>query len=149
MNNDANHLGSVLTIHHFVFNSIRFERKGFKQQDQEIKTKIGVQVKKTDADKYTVMLQVTAEKDNEYEASVSISGYCEIDDNAPQKDLILQVNAPAILFPYVRAQLSLLTAQPETEPIVLPVINFQEIYELSKEGSPVEKDPGNSSGKKI
>lgn len=46
---------------------------------------------------------------------------------------MLKVNAPAIMFPYVRAQLTLLTAQPETEPIVLPVVNFQKIYEKSKE----------------
>lgn len=120
---------SILTIHHFVFNTLHFERKGFKQNTKEISTKIGVQVNQTDKNKYTVVLQVTAEKANEYEVCASISGYCEIDDNAPQKDLILQVNAPAILFPYVRAQLSLLTAQPETEPVVLPVINFQQIYE--------------------
>lgn len=132
MSKQDNHVESILRIQHFVFNELHFERKGFRQDSEDISTKIGVQVKKTDTNKYTVVLQVTAEKENEYEVQASISGYCEIDDDAPQKDIILQVNAPAILFPYVRAQLSLLTAQPETQPIVLPVINFQQIYELSK-----------------
>ena len=78
---------------------------------------------------------MSIEKKGEFKTDISISGYCEIDDNHPQLDTILRVNAPAILFPYVRAQLSLLTAQPEMSPIVLPVVNFQKIYEHSKENA--------------
>lgn len=129
---------SVLKIHHFVFNSIHFQRKGFRQNqkdDSELSLQVKVNVKKTNVNNYIVTLDLDVEKENEYISSVSLSGYCEIDDNADKKDAILQVNAPAILFPYARAQLSLLTAQPETEPIVLPVINFQQLYEHSTKGS--------------
>lgn len=131
---------SVLKIHHFVFNSIHFQRKGFRQNQKDdsersLQVKVNVNVKKTSTDNYIVTLDLDVEKEDEYIASVSLSGYCEIDDNADKKDVILQVNAPAILFPYARAQLSLLTAQPETEPIVLPVINFQQLYEHSTKGN--------------
>lgn len=91
-----------------------------------------VSVEKVEANHYTVTLQVDFEKVDEYMASVSISGYCEISDDTANLKELLRVNAPAILFPYARAQLSMLTAQPETEPIVLPVVDFQRMYEQSQ-----------------
>lgn len=131
-----NNSSSILRIHHFVFNTIHFQRSGFRQKGKtDIPAQVKVNVQKTDSNNYIVTLDVIVEKENEYTASVSISGYCEIDDGAKDKDIVLQVNAPAILFPYARAQLSLVTAQPETEPIVLPVINFQQLYENSSRES--------------
>ena len=122
-----------LTIQHFVFNKIIFERTGFKNDVDDLPASFSVQVEKQGDNHYIVTLDVGIEKKDEFSALASISGYCEIDDNHPQRDIMLKVNAPAIMFPYVRAQLTLLTAQPETEPIVLPVVNFQKIYEKSKE----------------
>lgn len=130
-----NSVESVLKIHHFVFNVIHFQRIGFRQEqanNSDLPLQVKVNVQKTSANNYIVTLGLDVEKEKEYTASVSISGYCEIDDNADKRDAILQVNAPAILFPYARAQLSLLTAQPETEPIVLPVVNFQKLYQQSQ-----------------
>lgn len=126
-------LRGELTIQHFVFNKISFERTGFKNDVDDLPASFSVQVEKQGDSHYIVTLDVGIEKKDEFSALASISGYCEIDDNHPQRDIMLKVNAPAIMFPYVRAQLTLLTAQPETEPIVLPVVNFQKIYEKSKE----------------
>lgn len=124
--------GSILRIDHFVFDSLQFQRRGFRQESNEVGVKFNVQVQKTENNHYIVTLMLDVDKEDEYTASVSISGYCEIDDDFPQRDLLLQTNAPAILFPYARAQLSLLTAQPETEPLVLPVMNFQQLYETAE-----------------
>ena len=126
-------LRGELTIQHFVFNKISFERTGFKNDVDDLPASFSVQVAKLGDNHDIVTLDVGIEKKDEFSALASISGYCEIDDNHPQRDIMLKVNAPAIMFPYVRAQLTLLTAQPETEPIVLPVVNFQKIYEKSKE----------------
>lgn len=41
----------------------------------------------------------------------------------------MRQNAVAILFPYIRSQISLLTAQPETTPIVLPPLNIAQLVE--------------------
>lgn len=142
---------NILKIHHFVFDSINFQRKGFHQKakgKKEIPAQINVNVRRIDTNRYIVTLSVEIEKREEYTASVSISGYCEIDDNAEQKDIILQQNAPAILFPYARAQLSLLTAQPETEPIVLPVVNFQSLYAQSNQKE-MQDDPGNTANQDL
>ena len=121
---------SVLSFSHIVFDELSFKRLGFRQPDeQEIKTTIGCTVRSFAANQYGVTLTVQANKPSEYDASVQLTGYCEINDDFPQRDLILRENAAAISYPYARSALSLLTAQPETTPIVLPVVN---IHDLAK-----------------
>lgn len=124
---------SVLEITHFVFDDISFRRNGFKAEGGEIlPAEIGVEIKRIKDNSYIVSLSVSVEKENEYDASVTISGFCQIDDNTPNLQDFLNINAPSILFPYARAELTLITAQPETDPIVLPVVNFQAMYENAK-----------------
>ena len=41
-----------------------------------------------------------------------------------QKDIIVTKNTVAILFPYLRSQVTLMTAQPDIEPVVIPAINI-------------------------
>lgn len=116
---------SVLKMDNVVFDRICFERHGFMQkEDTEIKFQMGTHIAQDMIGKYRVILKVTAEKAEEYTAEVQITGYCEIDEDCPDKNVLLKKNAIAILFPYVRAELSLITAQPGTEPIVLPVVNI-------------------------
>ena len=121
---------NVLQISHFVFDKIHFQRSGFKSEGGDLSpAQIGVGIKKLDANQYTVSLTVSVKKENEYEASVTIIGFCEVDDNRPDLQDLLNINAPSILFPYARAELTLITAQPETDSVVLPVVNFQAMYE--------------------
>lgn len=119
-----NSIASVLTLRHIVFDQITFRRTGFRKRNSETKLDIGKQVEKTGEGKYQVTLSMRAEREKEYEAEVSVTGYCEIAEDTPGKDRILNENAIAILFPYVRAELTLLTAQPETEPLVIPAVNI-------------------------
>lgn len=81
---------------------------------------------------YRVTVQVVAERKGVYVAKVQISGFCSIDESLENKDVLLNSNAVAILFAYVRSQLTLLTAQPGTEPIVLPVMNIAKMLEESE-----------------
>lgn len=120
-------VSSVLKITHFVFDELSFKRKGFKQksEEEEVPIEVGTHIGKVSNGQYNVTLQVKVDKDNEYVALVRITGYCEIDENYPDKDILLKENAVAILFPFVRAQMTLLTAQPETDPLVLPPINIK------------------------
>jgi preprotein translocase subunit SecB len=124
---------SVLQIPRVVFDEMTFKRHGFKTQSEE-KLEFGLQSKidKDGDGKYRVSLRVRADRKDEYEITMQITGYCEIDENDPNKDVLLSQNAVAILFPYIRAELSLLTAQPDTDPIVLPVLNINAALEQSK-----------------
>lgn len=118
-------VSSVLKLDRVVFNEISFKRLGFKKGETNTRFGLGRNVKKISDGQYQVSLSAKVERANEYEAFVSISGYCEIDESDPQKDIILKENTVAILFPYVRAELTLITAQPETDPLVLPAVNIK------------------------
>lgn len=118
-------IASILKLNHVVFDEVSFNRLGFKKSTSKANFGVGRNVEKISDGHYQVSLSARVVKAEEYEAVVSITGYCEIDESAPHKDTILKENAVAILFPYIRAELTLITAQPETEPFVLPAVNIK------------------------
>lgn len=65
-------------------------------------------------------------EDNSILIEVSMVGLFEFDRdiNEIQKKNFFETNAPAILFPYVRAYIGSLTALSGIRPIVLPTINL-------------------------
>jgi len=48
---------------------------------------------------------------------------------------IIKMNAVAIMFPYLRSTLSMLTALMNIDPIVLPVINLVQMFENEEKGT--------------
>ena len=121
---------SELKIDHIVFDELSFKRKGFKQQEeQKVEFQVGFAIDKIDTSKYRVSLKIIADSENEYTAEARMSAFCTIDENAEFKDEILQKNVIAILFPYVRSELTLLTSQPEVTPIVLPALNINALID--------------------
>lgn len=135
-------INSVLKMSHVVFDQLSFRRLGFQNPKAESgEFSIGRHVEKTGEGQYKVSVAVRVTKKDEYEVEVAITGYCEIDEASPIKDQILNENAVAILFPYVRAEISLLTAQPETESFALPVINVSALFRDVPQQGPVETFP--------
>ena len=117
---------SKLKMDHILFDEISFIRKGFKQSGSnanDLSIKVKVSICNLQNNDHRVSLEVVAEKSEEYTAKVAISGFCSVDADGNLRDDLLKKNAVAILFPYVRSELTLITAQPETEPIVMPPIN--------------------------
>lgn len=72
------------------------------------------------------------DKDEKFSLRLKIVGFFEADENVEQIQLnkFIALNAPAILFPYVRAFISSLTAQAGIQPIIIPTIN---LYEMGQE----------------
>lgn len=66
------------------------------------------------------------DKDAVIKIEVLIQGEFEFDSdlNEDQKKTFFEINAPAILFPYVRAYIASLTALSGFMPLNLPTINF-------------------------
>lgn len=123
---------SVLTRNKLVFDKIEFNRKGFKN-DNEIEMDIEVQISRSIDDINKVTLILSGNKEGEYDFIISLSGYFSFDmsmnmENKQMQDLINK-NAVAILMPYLRSEVSLLTAQPETECVVLPPFNINKMLE--------------------
>ncbi|MCD8120336.1 MAG: protein-export chaperone SecB [Lachnospiraceae bacterium] len=123
---------SSLILQKLVFDEIRFERKGFKNEN-ELKFDLKVQIGEGEDDTYRVMLILNGTKQDEYDIIIRISGFFKIDhkdelENKMAQDLINR-NAVAILMPYLRSELTLITAQPETDSVILPAFNINNMFE--------------------
>ena len=131
-----NSISSVLKLNHVVFDEITFKRLGFNpsnKREKESQLWFGKHVDKVSEGEYRVSLSIKVLREKEYKAVVSVSGYCSISEDEPFKDRILNENAIAILFPYVRAELTLLTAQPETDPLIIPAVNINAMFKQAED----------------
>jgi len=100
--------------------------KGKEQDEYDISiVPSGLIAKKNKIFQLTLQVQVS-EKNERFKASVEAVGFFQFPDDV-NKDLLttfFYTNAPAILFPYVRAYISSLTALSGMEAVNLPTINL-------------------------
>ena len=128
---------SSLTLQKMVFDKIEFVRKGFKNTE-ELKFELQVQIGLGEKDRYKVTLVLNGEKQDEYNIIISLSGFFKVEEqqgeleNKKVQDLINK-NAVAILMPYLRSELTLLTAQPDTDSVILPPFNINKMLEKKQE----------------
>ena len=126
-----NNMQSVLKMNKIVFDKISFERLGLASKEElnlEITTNIS---KRQDADIYRVVLCLKGKKPEEYTLEINLVGFFSFDneetlDESKKNDLISK-NAVAIMMPYLRSEVSLLTAQPGVECVVLPPFNINKM----------------------
>lgn len=77
--------------------------------------------------KMRLELETTIENaDRSVYIHIKTYGYFEFESHISEelKEIFFNTNAPAILFPYVRAYISALTALSGVEPIILPTLNL-------------------------
>ena len=119
---------SILTLKRIFF---EFERKGFKNNN-ELKFSLQVQIGKNKDNIYKVTLVLDGDKKEEYELKISLTGLFEIQNSDALSDNVTQSlidkNAVAILMPYLRSEVTLLTAQPDTDSVVLPAFNINKLF---------------------
>ena len=122
---------SILTLKRRFFEKIEFERKGFKNNN-ELKFSLQVQIGKNKDNIYKVTLVLDGDKKEEYELKISLTGLFEIQNSDALSDNVTQSlidkNAVAILMPYLRSEVTLLTAQPDTDSVVLPAFNINKLF---------------------
>lgn len=123
---------SSLILEHIVFDKIEFKRINF-QQKSDIKYRIQIEIGKfSSEDGYKVSLTLEGNKEGEYIFTIGLSGFfslelTEEEQQQVDEEKLLKTNAVAILMPYLRSEATLLTSQPETDPVVLPVFNVNAI----------------------
>lgn len=124
---------SVLHLDKLVFDNIEFKRVGF-SSDKELELEIQSNVaQRQDAEVYKITLTLKGKKPEEYIFEISLTGFftIEADDKVEKelRDALVSKNAIAILMPYLRSEVSLLTAQPGMECVVLPPFNINKMFE--------------------
>ena len=101
---DANLISDKLNVH--------FEQSEYLSDDESL---------------FKYEMNVGIEDDNKYlNIQVVAGGLFEFDTNLTdlEKQAFFSVNAPAILFPYVRAYITTLTSLSGIKPIILPTLNM-------------------------
>jgi len=114
-----------LKLYKINFDRISFERFGEKN-DNNCKTSVNVTISKNIADESInkVAVSISIDKKDEYSLYVQCSGLFQYKG---ENELLIKQNAVAIILPYVRSEVTLLTAQPGMEPVVLPPLNVQNL----------------------
>lgn len=125
-----------LILNNLVFDEIKFKRLGFKN-DNELKVKIESTVSVLEDESYRVVLTAKGKKEKEYYFIISLVGLFSWDRpvELPEETLIdiTGQNTAAILMPYLRSEISLLTAQPGVESALLPPINVAELLKREED----------------
>lgn len=124
----SDNIYSSLKLEGIIFDKILFERFGISSNSD---TDMGIEINlgKNDDNVYRVSLVFKGGKSDDYVIEVQVSGFFRFTEDLSdeEKDKLLEVNAVAIIFPYLRSQVSSITAQQGVDPILLPVINFSKM----------------------
>lgn len=118
---------SVLKLESLFFEHLEYTRDSNKE-DSDNKLKAQFYVKdKCDDNKLMVTLKAAISGEGLFSLDATLTGIFSINQGDINE---WKENAVAILFPYIRSQITLLTSQPNIKPIVLPSVN---IHNLLKE----------------
>lgn len=126
---------SDLVLHKMVFDKLSFSRKGFKN-NSPFSFLFTIKYGKTSNDKDVVTLILNGKKDGEYEVELSLTGFFSFNKESKlsesDRQKIMEVNTVTLLMPYIRTELTILTSQPDVEPVTLPPINIMKLLEDTK-----------------
>ena len=117
---------SVLVLEKISVEKLYFERLSDAVHRVESTDKISFyhNLNKMEDQLFRVRLGVVLNEDGKYRIEVEISGLFRLSEDSVLGKKILENNTVAILFPYLRSQLTLLSSQPDFEPIILPALNI-------------------------
>ena len=122
----------ILKLNHLLFDEITFNRVNFKSKN-DLQVEFGFSFNKREYGEFVSSIRIIGTKKDEYKFVVRASGYFQISEAVEDSDILIQQNAIAIVFPYIRSQISLLTAQPEVDPVILPPMNIAQMVKESIE----------------
>ena len=125
---------SALEIKNILFEKILFERKGTKTDEKELKINFQCDVYTRESDDTRkITLTFKGSKEFEYDIEIVLTAFFGFKDNEDisedMKDILVNNNAVAIMMPYIRSQVSLITAQPNVDCVVLPPFNINKLLE--------------------
>ena len=120
---------------HLRLEKIEIVESNFRKKDESIEhLELGVQVErslKKISDKVFEVLLETTVSDEDEKVFVNVKGKAIFSTEQENMD-ILEKNMIAIMFPYIRSYISIITTQPGMNPIVLPAMNIVAIVNDQK-----------------
>ncbi len=123
----ANGIESVLQIENLFFSFIHFEATGVKAIPEE-RIQNGFKLDKTfNGNTMELVLNCRVSIQNCMDLTMALVGRFNLKGDGDITKFV--PNAVAIMFPYIRSQISLQTAQPNLPNLVLPPININRLLE--------------------
>lgn len=113
--------------------------------DIELRPSFGRHINKGDDGKFSITLGVKVGFDDESEmpfaCEVIITGHFQLSTCSSNDDALIDQNATAILFPYLRSLVTSITANANVSPIFLTVMNISKLFEDASMRHENEKKP--------
>ncbi len=131
--NDMSKYESSLKIVDLYFSKFNFENKRILGTTR-IKTSCNIQhFGDEDHNQVVVITMLITTENNSLNLSVELTGKFKLDNSHElseelSKEILLK-NTVAIMMPYIRSQISLLTTQPGIPPIMLPLIDVNQLLD--------------------
>ncbi len=113
---------SNLKMDNLYFSSCSVERS-CKVENGECKADLQRNIRKTDEHEYDVELELLVQKSDLSVSIIAKAHFAYEAETYEMEESIVNANTVAIMFPFIRSQVTLLTTQPGMTPIVLPPIN--------------------------
>lgn len=122
INKDAQ---STLTLKSICIDKFSFNRLGIQQGEAELNVKfLAKDLYDQEKEELIINLVANLECDEIFDLNVEVVGAFGVSEEAFEQ---LKPNAVAIMFPFLRSQISLLTTQPDMIPVVLPAMNINKL----------------------
>ncbi len=112
---------SPLILDEILILESNFKRSLNSLEDVKLGLKINRRINQISNDEYSIVLDTTVADDEK--VSVFVKCIAKFRTTQENKGLI-EKNAIAIMFPYIRSYISIITTQPGMTPIVLPAMNI-------------------------
>jgi Preprotein translocase subunit SecB len=110
-----------------------FRRKHIDDAFEKFRVSIGLEVKEEEAVSSYLKISLESDEQPENYIEVTMVGKFETSKGFPfPKDDFFHINAPAIIYPYIRQHIRSLSLDAGIKPIILPLINFEALYEAKK-----------------
>ncbi|MDE6586131.1 MAG: protein-export chaperone SecB [Clostridia bacterium] len=128
MENNGDALLSVLQLKNLYFEKINFTRDT--NLPKKFQTKFSTQFNEISTSEIVVKLHCNITSDTKFMLDITLVGCFKNNETDPtNKEQINKTNTISIMFPYLRSEVSLVTAQPNFPTIDLPVVNINALLE--------------------
>ena len=128
---------SILTLERMAFEEIQYKRSDIANPpvpnyDMNFERNIAENI---DHVHFVVSLAINVNsKDGNISLRIKLTGFfsCDCIDDETKK-ILVNDNAIAILFPYLRSQVTLASTQPDIPPIIIPPVNIAALFKESEQ----------------
>ena len=126
---DINDMRAEMQLKNLYFPSITFKREAV-VVGGELKIDVSRKLRHVD-DAYEVQLTVDIAKDDISLSVIAIGVFVftQAVQDEESRDDMAKINGAAIIFPFIRSQITSLTAQPGMAPIIIPALNITKLID--------------------